>query len=220
MSMRRCLSIAVIAAGCSGCVGISTKFTGTQELDGPVPLMTEDKERWACRPEAGGSAPLGKSDFLATWGEPAEKRSSAKGETWIYRESGRWCGVVLFAIIPVPLLLPVCETSDNVHFEGSLGVRATSRRLVGTAVAVGLGGHGGFGAYHSRSGRAYENRPWVAIFPERTKGVECPTTVAQLPASAQKSAGPGTPAPSAPVNDLVNCSVKGARQWTDRANCD
>jgi len=89
--------------------------------------------RWACESLDGPAKPLTKKEFLEAWGEPDEKISTETGETWIYQENGKWCGVW---ILPIPLMLPVCKTRDEVIFEGDVAVRSNSRRLTRSVAAL------------------------------------------------------------------------------------
>ncbi len=95
--ITRCLLSVVLPIACSGCIGLTFDRTTTETIERPIPLRaplnaTAYFDRWACQPPP-GSTPLTKSDFLASWGEPNSKEVSAEKETWIYAESGRWCGI-------------------------------------------------------------------------------------------------------------------------------
>jgi hypothetical protein len=179
----RSLLLAALASTCAGCVGFALDIPTTHEISNPVPLMAKQGAvgsdaklaRWACQPEATVSVPLTKDHFLGRWGAPAEKVAAAKGETWIYAERNRWCGLWVFVIIPVPFVLPVCDTYDKVTFEGDAAVSSESRRF--RNLVMGIGAHPyGFFPFMSRPGRATENRPQVLLAPEREKGdLACPT---------------------------------------------
>lgn len=167
------------AAGCTGCVGLMIDKPWTREIRNPVPLKAkklfggpDDLERWAC--QQGGSVfspPQTKDRVLASWGEPKEKVATTKGETWTYAESGRWCGVWILAILPLPVLLPVCETFDHVVFENDLAVSSASRRMDGFAIGAGI-----FPmpwAAMARPARATDTNPRVVLFPEKDKNFAC-----------------------------------------------
>jgi hypothetical protein len=143
--IARTLLIASLAAGCTGCVGLMVDQPWTQEIRNPVPLKAEkffggpnDLDRWACQPGSGPAVPQTKDRFLGAWGVPKEKVPTAKGETWIYSESGRWCGLWVFFVLPLPILLPVCETFDHVVFEDERAVRSASRRMDGAGIGLGF----------------------------------------------------------------------------------
>lgn len=71
-------------------------------------------------------------EFLYTWGPPERKESLAQGgEKWIYskktiapeHDEGRaWRGFVLWAVVPVPIMVPVGHNDVVVYFaaDGSL----------------------------------------------------------------------------------------------------
>jgi hypothetical protein len=179
----RSLLLAALASTCAGCVGFALDIPTTHEMPNPVPLMaregafgTGDKlARWACQSDAETSVPLTKDQFLDRWGAPMEKVVSAKGETWIYAERNRWCGLWVFVVIPVPIELPICDTYDKVAFEGDAAVSSESRRFRDLVMGIGAHPYGLF-PFMSRPGRVTENRPVVPVAPEREKGdLACPT---------------------------------------------
>jgi hypothetical protein len=71
-------------------------------------------------------------------------------------------------IIPIPLVLPVCETFDNVYFEGDVAVSTKSRRFTQSTAGV---------VFHPsalffpvpvsiRPGKVTENRAKIRTFPD------------------------------------------------------
>lgn len=178
----RSLLVAELAGACAGCVGFALDVPTTHEVRNPVPLMVKEGTfssdnqlaRWACQSDAEASAPLTRNDFLAIWGTPTAQVATAKGETWIYEERNRWCGLWVFVIIPVPFALPICDTYDKVAFEGDAAVSSRSRRF--RDLVMGVGAHPyGFFPFMSRPGRVTENRPQVLLAPEReVDGLACP----------------------------------------------
>ncbi|HEY5761619.1 MAG TPA: hypothetical protein VIS73_00280 [Rhodocyclaceae bacterium] len=162
------------AASCAGCVGVSLDMPRTAELSHPAPLVaagampTAYKSRWACQSPEGVFPPLGPGDFLSAWGEPASRRTTAGGEIWTYAERGRWCGAWIFAIVPLPLLLPICDTYDEVTFEDGRAVRARSRRFHLTGIGVGFAPQAFFFPvpYRVRAGTTAEANPdMLELFP-------------------------------------------------------
>ena len=139
----RFLSGTALAISCAGCFGFLVDKPMTADIRNPSPhkwaFMTSGKQdRWACHPVQDLPAPVAKARFLEEWGTPREKMTTPKGETWIYAEEGRWCGLWIAYFVPIPLLLPVCETFDRVDFEGDLAVRSESRRPQGFGVVLNL----------------------------------------------------------------------------------
>jgi len=218
MIVRALLAVA-LAMLCTGCVGLMVDMPLTKDIRNPVPHNATklfggpndlDRDRWACQAGPDPSVPQAKNRFLASWGPPKEKVVTAKGETWIYAEKGRWCGLWIFLIVPLPILLPVCETFDHVEFENEVAVRSTSRRMDGAG--IGLGFLPPFPIpFLIRPARATENRPRVLVSPEKQPDLSCAATPTLPAASAELPQ---------PTEDLVNCVAGGERRWTYRSNCD
>jgi hypothetical protein len=178
----RLLLLLALVTACAGCVGFSLEIPSTHEVRNPVPTKAQEGSfgagdklvRWACQSASEPSVPLTKSHFRDMWGEPGEKLATAKGESWIYAEGHRWCGLWAFVVLPVPALLPMCDTYDKVSFEGDVAVSSSSRRFRGLTMGVGAHPYGFF-AFMSRPGRVTESKPQVFVFPEREKGdLACP----------------------------------------------
>lgn len=138
----RALLMVVAAASCAGCFGFLVDKPYTTDIRNPVPskasgegplYLLSRKQRWACERS---SERYSKEQFLNAWGQPREKVPTPQGETWIYEDSRRWCGIWVSFIVPVPLLLPICETFDHVEFEGELAVRSKSRRADGYGIGL------------------------------------------------------------------------------------
>lgn len=69
-----------------------------------------------------------KSDFLKEWGKPDEIISSSDGkDTWVYRGK-MWCGPIPIFLLPVPLVLPLCDRFDRITFNGERGESLHTRR--------------------------------------------------------------------------------------------
>lgn len=159
-------------------MGMMVDRPWNREIRNPVPLHAKklfggpnDLDRWACQPGSDPSVSQTKDRFLAAWGEPKEKVPTAKGETWIYSESGRWCGVWILVILPLPVLLPVCETFDHVVFENDLAVTSASRRVDGLAIGLGIFPMPWVGM--ALPADATDAHPRVVVFPEKDKDSAC-----------------------------------------------
>jgi hypothetical protein len=74
-------------------------------------------------------------------------------------------------ILPLPMLLPVCETFDHVRFEDELAVGSVSRRMDGFAFGMGLFPLPFVAVF--RPAYATESQPRVVTFPERVKVPVC-----------------------------------------------
>ncbi|WP_136525220.1 hypothetical protein [Geomonas ferrireducens] len=69
-----------------------------------------------------------KSEFLKEWGKPDEVINGADGkDTWVYRGK-MWCGPIPVFILPVPLLLPLCDRFDRITFNGERGESLHTRK--------------------------------------------------------------------------------------------
>jgi len=106
-------ALVLLAPLLSGCVGLLIDMPSNENIQSPVPrkgsrLFGVTDNRWACQwaPDATPSAK--KHDYLGAWGEPTKKSATDKGETWSYGEDWRWCGFWIFAVVPIPFMLPVC----------------------------------------------------------------------------------------------------------------
>ena len=128
------LAVAIAVGPCAGCFGFLVDKPYTVDIRNPAPLEASNpvvrvgKNRWACQQTNYPPVLIHKADVLRAWGAPREKAPTPRGETWTYRENWRWCGIWIGLIVPVPVLLPVCETFDHVEFEGDLAVASKSRR--------------------------------------------------------------------------------------------
>ena len=60
---------------------------------------------------------------LASLETEAVIKNHPKNGSKIYNEKTAWCGVTIIAIIPIPLLVPVCSSSTEVVFENSVPIR-------------------------------------------------------------------------------------------------
>jgi uncharacterized protein YceK len=70
-----------------------------------------------------------KADFLEEWGKPNIINSKTENtETWLYQRK-LWCGFVPILILPVPLLLPVCDGFERIEFQGNDAKNLHIRRL-------------------------------------------------------------------------------------------
>lgn len=164
--MIRYLIMTVLVISSAGCVGISIDHTVSESVHSPVPLTVpkilfsdhQERDRWACEAAYGTKEPLTKKEFISAWGEPREKQLTSKGEIWIYSETDRWCGLFVYVIVPIPLILPVCETYDKVYFENGVAVSSESHRFVGYAFYLSPPGPA-----FARPGRVNERDKLVAI---------------------------------------------------------
>ena len=82
-------AIVVPAICCAGCFGFLVDKPRTTDIQNPAPLKARQfpfsfgEDRWACQQSADPERQFKKDDFVSAWGEPTEKVTTAKGETWI-----------------------------------------------------------------------------------------------------------------------------------------
>ena len=130
-SLTGASAILLLLASGTGCFGVGVVFPDRDLGPNPAPRV-DSGTRWACQisGDEGNSPVADHQDFIDAWGEPTEIIPEPAGETWIYRESYRWCGLVVWVHIPIPLMLPVCSTSDRVSFDtDGLALSSRSWRL-------------------------------------------------------------------------------------------
>jgi len=81
-----------------------------------------------------------KTDFLELWGEPdLIEKTSATTEIWTYKGK-RWCGGIPVFFIPVPLLLPVCDSHEIIEFRGNVATGLETTEIAGRGVMFGING--------------------------------------------------------------------------------
>jgi hypothetical protein len=78
-----------------------------------------------------------KAEYLKEKGTPRSTKTVAVDrDIWVYEES-IWCGVIPCWGICVPLMLPVCDGFERVHFWGDRAERVHARRSLGYGFAAG-----------------------------------------------------------------------------------
>lgn len=110
----------------SGCLGLAvsspdeceneTPYTGVHDIFG------HSKTKQALTPKAST-----KADFLKEWGEPDKIIPADDNEEILIYERNLWCGVIPIVIIPIPLVLPVCDGFDRIYFMGNEAKRLHTR---------------------------------------------------------------------------------------------
>lgn len=146
------LFVAVLQSGCIGLATVvpaecknETPFTGIHDIFWKQPQPNKELAFGIVIPEVPTPKASTKAEFLKDWGNPDEIiTASENGETWIYNKT-LWCGLVPVLIVPVPLLLPVCNGFDRIEFQGQNAKRLHTRRIVihGAVMSIFLVGAGG-----------------------------------------------------------------------------
>lgn len=130
-----CVLFAVLTL--SGCIGMivnspeectnQTPFTGYHDIFWKPPPPKKEAIGLVFERSPKASS---KSEFLKDWGNPDEIIStSEKLETWIYHRK-LWCGIIPVLILPVPLILPVCDGFDRIEFKENKAIRLHARSIV------------------------------------------------------------------------------------------
>ena len=128
--------ILLISLTQSGCIGLiintpeecknETPFTGIHDSQHPQFNPTFSHVAPKVQPPKRST----KAEFLKDWGKPDEIISSSESvETWIYNRK-LWCGVMPVLILPVPLIIPVCDGFDRIEFKDNVATRLHTRRIV------------------------------------------------------------------------------------------
>jgi hypothetical protein len=126
-----CVFLAAITQ--SGCIGLIVASTADCKNETPI---TRIHDIFLINPPAKGST---KAEFLKDWGKPDEIISTSENEeTWIYNRK-LWCGVIPVVLLPVPLILPVCDGFDRIEFQGNETKSLHTRHTVLGGLVIGAG---------------------------------------------------------------------------------
>jgi len=129
----------------SGCIGLIvnrpdecnnvTPFTGVHDVFRKQPKEIEIGPFGNVVPQRSS-----KNEFLKYWGKPDEIITTAENqETWLYNKR-LWCGIIPVIILPIPLILPVCNGFDRIEFRGNEATRLRTKLIVSTVFVFILGG--------------------------------------------------------------------------------
>lgn len=125
----------LIATAQSGCFGLYVHLP--KECENEIPRTDIHDIFWL---RTSSHKTSSKEEFLKEWGKPDEIiANSPNDETWIYRRK-LWCGATPVFMLPLPLLLPVCDGFDRIEFKGSESTRLHTRRMVTDGGALPFGG--------------------------------------------------------------------------------
>jgi hypothetical protein len=94
--------------------------------------LTDIHDIFWTKPQSKEAPPKGstKAEFLKDWGKPDEIISASENEeTWIYNRK-LWGGLIPVILLPVPLILPVCDGFDRIEFQGNEAKRLHTRHTV------------------------------------------------------------------------------------------
>lgn len=129
------LFVALAQTGCGFILNIpqecknETPFTGVHDIFWKKP-QPERKVLGLVIPEIPRPKTSTKTEFLREWGKPDEIISTSEEmETWIYNKK-LWCGIIPIVILPVPLILPVCDGFDRIDFRDNVATSLHTRSIV------------------------------------------------------------------------------------------
>lgn len=129
-----CSSFVVLTL--SGCIGLVINTPAVCENETPHPDVHEIMMTSQATPLTppflirDPRTSFTKADFREVWGEPDEIITTSENiETWVYKRK-LWCGWIPFLIIPVPLILPVCDGYDKIDFQDDIATRLNTRHIV------------------------------------------------------------------------------------------
>ena len=128
--------IFLVAITQSGCFGLIVNTTA--ECKNETPYTGVHNIFWTTA-QSKEASPKGstKAEFLNDWGKPDEIISTSENEeTWIYNRK-LWCGVIPVLLLPVPLILPVCDGFDRIEFHGNEAKNLHTRHIVESGFYVG-----------------------------------------------------------------------------------
>ena len=118
----------------SGCAGLLVNTTAECKNETPF-IGVHDIFNTKPAPQRGSI----KAEFLKDWGNPDEIISTSENEaTWIYNRK-LWCGVIPVLLLPVPLILPVCDGFDRIEFQGNEATNLHTRHIVTDGILIGAG---------------------------------------------------------------------------------
>ena len=127
----------LVAMTLSGCIGLIVASTADCENETPI---TGVHDIFLINSPAKGST---KAEFLKDWGKPDEIISTSENEeTWIYKRK-LWCGAIPVFMLPVPLLLPMCDGFDRIEFQGNETKSLHTRHTVLAGFVIGAGAAAG-----------------------------------------------------------------------------
>jgi hypothetical protein len=86
-------------------------------------------------------------EFIRLWGEPNSHKLNGEKETLTYNRDLAWRGLVVFAIVPIPLLLPVGHNDVRLDFDHDKLTQVASEYGYGSFAICGMHSEGpnGFG---------------------------------------------------------------------------
>jgi len=89
----------------SGCAGLTTHF-GTEA----------SHQQFSYYQAKRGEFSTDKATTLRAWGNPIKITKQGENEVWKYRGGTAWRGIVIWVLVPIPLMAPVGSNYVNMLF--------------------------------------------------------------------------------------------------------
>ena len=152
--MTRLIPLVALVLFTQGCVGIGALKTHTEAFQNPTLSDTACvKGLRSTNPRQTGPCAYTATWLRAHWGEPKSIRHTGAtdlDEIWAYKFGPNWNGIVVMALVPIPIALPVGRERVQVILRDGCVVsgKQTSTGMVGEGFGLYPGICGfGFGAF-------------------------------------------------------------------------
>lgn len=128
-----------------GCVGIDIKSKNLKAVsfDNFQGFSTAaDGSKYCCfdvRLKDNSSLVITKQSLISGWGEPSRILKGDFEDIWIYPDHKlTWSGLIVYAVIPVPLLVPTGAGEFHIHISGDIAksIEVTSNSTLGFACSI------------------------------------------------------------------------------------
>jgi hypothetical protein len=116
--MRRIFAAIILVVTLSGCAGFWVSGNATGEA---IELSGNNATQ----------------SGVTYFGIESAKDNHPQNGSKIYNERTEWCGLTIWAIIPIPLLLPVCKSYEEVTFTNGEPTKRVSHYVKGSGLLCG-----------------------------------------------------------------------------------
>jgi hypothetical protein len=136
--------VSFLLAGCVGAGPVTTRVATTEiktpdRFPGKRCPLKESGHLGYCKGEVPPTTP---AQFRSIWGEPKSHGMKDGQEYLTYSADLAWRGLVVFAIIPIPLLVPVGYNEVTLYFDHDNLVRISEEYGYGSYAICGLHSEG------------------------------------------------------------------------------
>ena len=146
--LSRILTIAMLIATITGCVGIavispSTKIRYPSSEKSYFFISKSGEGRYSFGYRNYKPQTLNKDLFLNLWGVATNIVELENNEVWIYkRDVFKWFGVMPMVLIPIPLAVPVGKSTVEVYFSQDKVIKVTYNNTSLYGFYIGPNDHG------------------------------------------------------------------------------